>query len=102
VGTLLTDMALVWYLYHYRELRNNDIWVNYVAGIQTEYRNKREAADAQLKLGQLRHQGSIRAYLMEFRALNNFTRATGEVLKEKVDLAMTSEILRMCDTGVVS
>jgi len=32
---------------------------------------------------------------MEFRALNLFVRATGEALKEKIDLAMTSEILRM-------
>jgi len=48
-----------------------------------------------MKLGQLRYQGSIRAYLTEFRALNTFARATGEALKEKIDLAMTSEILKM-------
>jgi len=52
-------------------------------------------ADTQLKLGQLRYQGSIRAYLTEFRALNIFAWATGEALKEKVDLTMTSEILRI-------
>jgi len=52
--------------------------------------------DGQLNLGQLRYQGSIRSYLTEFRALNIFARATGEALREKVDLAMTSEILKMC------
>jgi len=66
VGILLTDTALVWHLHRYRELRDNDIWVNYTAAIQAEYRNEREAADAQLKLGQLKYQGSIRAYLTEF------------------------------------
>jgi len=52
-------------------------------------------ADAQLKLGQLRYQGSIRAYLTEFRALNNFARVTGEALREKVDLAMPDTVLDM-------
>jgi len=89
------DMALVWHLYRYRELRDNDTWVNYSAAIRTEYRNDREAADTQLKLGQLHYQGSIRTYLMEFQALNLFVRTTGEVLKEKIDLAMMSEILTM-------
>jgi len=63
--------------------------------IRVEYRNEREAADAQLKLGQLRYQGSIRGYLTEFWALNIFARATGGALREKVDLAMTTEILKM-------
>jgi len=36
---------------------------------------------------------SIRAYLTEFRALNNFARATGEALREKVDLAMPDAVL---------
>jgi len=66
VGTRLTDTALVWHLHRYRELGENDIWVNYSAAIRTEYRNEREAADAPLKLGQLKYQGSIRAYLTEF------------------------------------
>jgi len=70
-------------------------WVNYSATIWTEYRNEREAADAQLKLGQLKYQGSIRAYLTEFRALNNFARATREALREKVDLAMPDTVLDM-------
>jgi len=33
VGTLLTDTALVWHLHRYRELGENDIWVNYTAAI---------------------------------------------------------------------
>jgi len=95
VGTLLTDTALVCHLHRYRELRENDTWANYSAAIRTEYHNKCEAADAQLKLGQLRYQGSIRAYLTEFRALNNFARATGEALREKIDLAMPDAVLDM-------
>jgi len=46
-------------------------------------------------LGQLRYQGSIRAYMTEFKALNYFARATGESLREKVDLAMNDAILDM-------
>jgi len=95
VGTLLTDTALVWHLHRYRELRENDTWANYSAAIRAEYHNEREAADAQLQLGQLKYQGSIRAYLTEFRALNNFARATGEALREKVDLAMPDAVLDM-------
>jgi len=95
IETLLTDTALVWHLQRYRELGERDTWANYAAAIWTEYRNEREAADAQLKLGQLKYQGSIRAYLTEFRALNNFARATGEALREKVDLAMPDSILDM-------
>jgi len=66
IGTLLTDTALVWHLHRYRELWDNDTWANYSAAIRMEYRNEREAADAQLKLGQLKYQRSIRAYLTEF------------------------------------
>jgi len=95
VGTLLTDTALVWHLHRYRELGDNDTRVNYSAAIRTEYRNEREAADAQLKLGQLKYQGSIRAYLTEFRALDTFARATGESLREKVDLAIPDVVLDM-------
>jgi len=80
MGTILSDTALVWHLQCFRELKGNDTWVNYAAAIQAEYRNEREAADAQLKLGQLKYQGSIRTYLTEFRALNNFAKATGEGL----------------------
>ena len=95
VGTLLADTALVWHLHRYRELRDNDTWANYSAAIRTEYHHDREAADAQLKLGQLKYQEAIPAYLTEFRALNNFARATGEALREKVDLAMPDAILDM-------
>jgi len=95
VGMLLTDTAKAWHLNRYRELNDTDTWVNYVAAIRAEYRNEREAADAQLKLGQLKYQGSIRTYMTEFQALNNFARATGEGLREKVDLAMPESILDM-------
>jgi len=95
IGTLLSDSALVWHLHRYRELGEDNTWVNYTAAIRAEYRNEREAADAQLKLGQLKYQGSIRTYLTEFRALNNFARATGEALREKVDLAMLDAALDM-------
>ena len=95
VGTLLSDTALIWHLQRYRELGDHDTWVHYVAAITAEYHNEREAADAQARLGQLRYQGSIRAYMTEFRALNNFAKATGESLREKVDLAMTDAILDM-------
>ena len=95
VVTILSDTALVWHLQCLRELKGNDTWVNYVAAIQAEYRNEREAADAQLKLGQLKYQGSIRTYLTELRALNNFAKATGEGLREKIDLAMPDSILDM-------
>jgi len=95
VGTILSNTALVWHLHRFRELKGNDTWVNYTAAIQAEYRNEREAADAQLKLGQLKYQGSIRTYLTEFRALNNFAKATREGLREKIDLAMPDSILDM-------
>jgi len=55
IGTLLSDTALIWHLHRQRELRDNDTWANYSPAIRTEYRNEREAADAQLKLGQLRY-----------------------------------------------
>jgi len=95
IGTLLSDSALVWHLHRYRELGENANWVNYTVAIRVEYRNECEAVDAQLKQGQLKYQGSIRAYLTEFRALNNFTRATGEALREKVNLAMPDAVLNM-------
>lgn len=66
-----------------------------MAAIRAEYQKEREAADAQLKLEKLRYQGSIRTYMMEFRVLNNFARATGEGLREKVDMAMPDSILDM-------
>jgi len=60
-----------------------------------EYQNDWKVADTQLKLGQLCYQGSIHTYITEFRALNHFTQAMDKALKEKIDLAMTSKILRM-------
>ena len=95
IGTLLTDTALVWHLNRYRELGDHDTWVHYVAAIRAEYHNEREAADAQQKLNQLKYQGSIRAYMTDFRALNNFARTMGESLREKVDMAMPDGILDM-------
>jgi len=53
-------------------------------------------ANTQLKkLSQLKYNGDIRSYFTEFRALYNYAHGTGEGLQGKVDLAMTSEILRM-------
>jgi hypothetical protein len=95
VGALLTETALSWHLHRYRELGDTDTWVNYSAAIRTEYHDAREAADAQLKLGQLKYQGSIRAYLTEFRTLNVYARATGEGLQEKINMAMPDSILDM-------
>ena len=95
VRTLLTDTALAWHLHRYRELKENDTWVWYSAAIRAEYHNEREGAEAQAKIGQLRYQGSIRAYMTEFRALNNYARINGESLREKVDVAMTDAILDM-------
>jgi len=60
VVTLLTDTALAWHLHRYCELQDNDTWTNYAAALRAEYHNERQAADAQLKLGQLKYQGSIR------------------------------------------
>jgi len=95
VGTLLTGTAKAWDLHRYDTLGEGDSWVNYSAAIRAEYFDTREAANAQRKLSQLKYNGDIRSYFTEFRALNNYARATGEGLQEKVDLAMTSEILRM-------
>jgi len=92
LGTLLTDTAKAWHLNRYRDLGDADTWVNYVAAIRAEYRNEREAADAQLKLGQLRYQGSIRAYMTEFQALNNFARATGEGLSVTLGLSRNRSV----------
>src|SRR3978361_701855 len=89
------DMALSWHIYRYRELSDTDTWVNYSAAIRGEYHDTREAADAQLKLGQLKYQGSIRAYLTDFRTFNVYAHATGESLQEKINMAMPDSILDM-------
>jgi len=95
VGTLLTRTAKAWDLHRYTTLGENDTWANYAADIRTEYFDSREAANAQLKLSQLKYTGDIRAYMTEFQALNNYTRATGEGLQEKVDMAMPDAVLDM-------
>jgi len=66
-----------------------------VAAIRAEYLDTREAANAQLKLSQLKYTVDIWTYLTEFQALNNYTRATGEGLQEKIDLAMPESVLDM-------
>jgi len=76
-------------------LRESDTWANYVAAIRAEYEDTREVANAQLKLNQLKYAYDIRAYMTEFRALNNYTRATGEGLQEKVNLAMPDSVIDM-------
>jgi len=73
----------------------SDTWANYSAAIRTEYFDSHEAASAQLKLSQLRYRRDIRAYMTEFRALNNLTRVTGESLQEKIDLAMPEAVIDM-------
>jgi len=65
--------------------------------IRAEFRDTREAANAQLKLSQLRYRGDIKAYFTEFHALNVYTQATGEGLREKIDQAMPDHI---CNTRV--
>ena len=95
VGTLLTDTARAWDLHRYDTLGESDTWANYAAAIRAEYEDTREAANAQLKLNQLRYAGDIRAYMTEFRALNNYAWATGEGLQEKVNLAMPDSVIDM-------
>jgi hypothetical protein len=95
VGTLLSGTAKSWDLHRYDTLGENDTWANYAADIKKEYHDSREAANAQRKLGQLKYEGDIRAYMTEFRALNSYARATGEGLQEKVDLAMPNAVLDM-------
>jgi len=95
VGTLLTGTAQAWDLHRYDMLGEADTWVNYSRAIRAEYQDMLEGANAQLKLWQLRYAGDIRAYFTEFKALNRYAQATGEGLQEKINLAMTSEILCM-------
>jgi len=95
VGTLLTGTVKAWDLHRYDTMGEKDSWSQYSVAIRTEYLDTREAANAQLKLSQLKYTGDIRAYLTEFWALNNYARATGEGLQEKIDLAMPDSILDM-------
>jgi len=95
VGTLLSGTAKAWDLHRYDTMGENDTWANYSAAIRAEYYDSREAAGAQLKLSQLKYNGNIRAYMTEFRALNNLARAMGESLQEKIDLAMPESVIDM-------
>jgi hypothetical protein len=90
MGTVKT-----WDLHRYDLLGDSDNWINYSADIQAEYLDTHESDNAQLKLGQIKYSGDIRAYLTEFRALNNYARATGQGLQAKIDLVMPSAILKM-------
>jgi len=87
--------AKAWDLHRYDTMGEADTWFNYSSAIRAEYMDTREAANAQIKLGQLKYTGDIQAYFTELRALNRYAQATGEGLQEKVNIAMTSEILRM-------
>jgi len=93
VGTLLTGTARAWDLHRYNTLGENDTWAKYAAAIRTEYEDTGEVANVQLKLNQLRYTGDIQAYMTEFRALNNYTWATGEGLQEKVNLTMPDSVI---------
>jgi len=95
VGMLLSGTAKAWDLHRYDTMGEKDSWSQYAAAIRAEYLDTREAANAQLKLSQLKYTGDIGAYLTEFRALNNYARATGEGLQEKIDLAMPESVLDM-------
>jgi len=95
IGTLLTGTAKAWDLHRYDTVGENDTWINYSAAIRSEYHDPQEAANAQLRIGQIRYSGDIRAYLTEFRALNNYAKVTGESLQEKVNMAMPDSVLIM-------
>jgi len=61
VGTLLTGTAKAWDLHRYDTMGENDSWSQYATAIRAEYLDTREAANAQLKLSQLKYTGDIRA-----------------------------------------
>lgn len=95
VGTLLADTARAWDQHRRRTMGERDTWTAYTSAIRTEYWDTREAANTQLKLGQLKYKGDIKAYLTKFRELNIYARATGESLMEKKDQAMPDNIVDM-------
>jgi len=95
VGTLLSDTAKAWHQHRRRTMADRDTWARYTAAIRPEFRDTREAANAHLKLSQLRYKGDTKAYFTEFRALNVYTRVTGEGLREQIDQAMPDNILDM-------
>jgi len=95
VGTLLSDTAKAWHQHRRRTMADRDTWARYTVAIRAEFRDTREAANAQLKLSQLRYKGDIKAYFTEFCALNVYVRGTGEELREKIDQAIPDNILDM-------
>ena len=54
VGTLLSDTAKGRHQHRRRTMADRDTWARYTAAIWAEFRDTREAANAQLKLSQLR------------------------------------------------
>jgi len=95
VGTLLSDTAKAWHQHPRRTMADRDTSARYTAAFRAEFRDTREAANAQLKLSQLRYKGNIKVYFTEFCALNVYARATGEGLREKIDQAIPDNILDM-------
>jgi len=95
VGTLLSDTAKAQHQHRQRTMADRDTWARYTAAIWAEFRDTREAANAQLRLSQLRYKGDIKAYFTEFRALNVYAQATSEGLREKIDQAIPDSILDM-------
>jgi len=95
VGTLLSDTAKAWHQHRRRTMADRDTWARYTAAIWAEFRDTREAANAQLKLSQLCYKGDIKAYFTEFRALNVYAQATSEGLREKIDQVIPDNILDM-------
>ena len=94
-GTLLSDSAKVWHQHRRRAMRDWDTWARYTTATQAQFRDTREAANAQLKLSQLRYKGDIKAYFTELQALNVYARATSEGLRGKIDQAIPDNILDM-------
>jgi len=78
VGTLVSDTTRAWYQHRQRTMADRDTWARYTAAIRAEFRDTREAANAQLKLSQLRYKGDVKAYFTEFRVLNMYDQATGK------------------------
>jgi len=96
VGMLLSDTAKAWHKHRRRTMVDRDARARYTTAIRTEFSDPREAANAQLKLSQLRYKGDIKAYFTEFCTLNVYARATGLGLREKIDQAMPDNNLDMC------
>jgi len=76
-------------------MADRDTWAQYTAAIRAEFQDTREAANAQLKLSQLRYKGNVKVYFTEFRTVNVYAQATGEGLRQKIDQAIPDSILDM-------